>query len=74
MQFRKYVTLPMLFMILESKSIEEELCNIIRDKDREIEDYKSSSAQLTRRTVLKLLYSISSELLPLIRLLGDPNF
>jgi len=48
-KFRKYVTLPMLFMILESKSIEEELCNIIRDKDREIEDYKSSSAQLTRR-------------------------
>jgi len=48
-KFRQYVSFPMLFMMMESITIQEELCSIIRNKDKEIQDYQSASAQLTRR-------------------------
>ena len=49
-------------MISESNTIEKELCTIIRKKDAEIEDYKSSSAQLTRRTPLNLVHFYTWEM------------
>lgn len=64
----------MLFMILEANTIEEELCTLIRNKDQQIEDYKSSSAQLTRRKEFNLLHFITNILTPLFRAFRDSHF
>ena len=36
-------------MLREAACIEEELCNIIRSKDKQIDDYKASGATVSRR-------------------------
>jgi hypothetical protein len=36
-------------MLREAVCIEEELCTIIRSKDKQIDDYKASGATVSRR-------------------------
>lgn len=48
-QFRSFVIRPLLAMLSEAASIEDELCNIIRSKDKQIDDYKASGASVSRR-------------------------
>ena len=44
-----FVSLPLLAMLKEASSIEKELCCIIRNKDKQIDDYKASGAAVSRR-------------------------
>lgn len=42
----QYVVRPLLAMLREDFNIQEELCTIIRNKDKEIDDYKASGAAI----------------------------
>ncbi|XP_057367640.1 non-homologous end-joining factor 1-like [Daphnia carinata] len=50
-QFRSFVIRPLLAMLSEAVSIEDELCTIIRSKDKQIDDYKASGASVSRRNL-----------------------
>ncbi|XP_046449785.1 non-homologous end-joining factor 1-like isoform X2 [Daphnia pulex] len=48
-QFQSFIIRPLLAMLREAACVEEELCNIIRSKDKQIDDYKASGATVSRR-------------------------
>jgi hypothetical protein len=44
-------------MLKEAACVEEELCNIIRSKDKQIDDYKASGATVSRRELQTFILS-----------------
>lgn len=59
----------MLAVIQEASAVEEELCTIIRNKDKEIDEYKASGAIVSRRKG-RLLNNTASPLTVSNRLTG----
>ena len=59
-------------MIREVSCVEAELCTIIRNKDKQIADYKTSGAAVSRREyLLQFLLFYVLQIISLIKFLGN---
>ena len=66
------ITRPLLAVIREVSCVEAELCTIIRNKDKQIADYKTSGAAVSRREyLLQFLLFYVLQIISLIKFLGN---
>lgn len=50
-QFLEIITRPLLAVVREASSLEADFCSMLRNKDKQIADYKASGAALSRRNL-----------------------